>query len=934
MFEKKLICPAFGTDYVQFVAKRIHEHGKKNPLGVKDVVVFVPTQRIAARLSDLLAALETTHVMPTIYTLGAITFDDVLELTGIQQNPQTLLSARAVQLHLAQIIMHENRDTFRVNLSQAIHLAEDLTGLLATLTYHDRGIADLENVVADEFASHWQITIGFLKQIYQAWLQYCDDHNVCDSAVYHAQAVKALIRAWHHTPTARTVIALGSSGSLPLTMDLLVAISRLENGYIVAPLGSDRLVKSQDELQGTNPLRPENPTHPLAPADRLIETIADRTHGNVVCIARGSPPVTARINKTLAFLSSQTSVAECPSQTATHDDMLEAIVADDQEQEAQVIACIVRTTLETKNKTLMLITHNRQLARRVGALLMRWGIHVGDSAGQPLSTTHGGGATLEVLNALCNHKEPLSLSLYLLQQYKELSEQDAHAYRTCEQMLRRKQCKETPPWPPEVTTFANELLRVRNRLQSGLHHIADLVAAHKGLCTSVFTPSHHVGKMWDLLSETGGVTPRHSLADYETLFQALMHSETARTNDHHVHPRVQILGPLEARGMRADVVILGSLVQGDWPRSIPSDPWMSRAMRRDVGLSPLEQRMGLSCHDFLSALSNDHVYLTRSLRVNGREQIPTSWWTRCAAFFSTHDQTQKWTSLARHVCDKMIMPLVWERPAPVPELALRPKRFSASDVGRLVVDPYSIFAKQVLNVRPLNPREIFPDAALRGTVLHRVFELAMQYFQTTRVVPTIDVLCIWLEQACTEERVESNYRYAWLPRFHVIFEWFIKHLTAHPPAQTFCEVWGEWIMPDGYTIFAKADRIDVDSHGGLHVIDYKTGGVPTRKNVMLGFAPQLLVEGVIAKHNGFEGVPAGRVRSLQYWSLTGGQTNGQITCFDTDIADILETAEEGMKVLFQHYGCPEASYPACPHEVHAPPYNDYEVLARRSEWLA
>ena len=53
-------------------------------------------------------------------------------------------------------------------------------------------------------------------------------------------------------------------------------------------------------------------------------------------------------------------------------------------QEAELIAGLMRKTLETPNKTAMLVTPDRMLARKVQAALMRWNIIVDDSAGSSL----------------------------------------------------------------------------------------------------------------------------------------------------------------------------------------------------------------------------------------------------------------------------------------------------------------------------------------------------------------------------------------------------------------------------------------------------------------------------------------------------------------------------------------------------------------------
>ena len=60
------------------------------------------------------------------------------------------------------------------------------------------------------------------------------------------------------------------------------------------------------------------------------------------------------------------------------------------QEEATVIALLLRQTLEDAGATAALVTPDRDLARRVAAELRRWGIEIDDSAGAPLDKTPPG----------------------------------------------------------------------------------------------------------------------------------------------------------------------------------------------------------------------------------------------------------------------------------------------------------------------------------------------------------------------------------------------------------------------------------------------------------------------------------------------------------------------------------------------------------------
>ena len=73
-------------------------------------------------------------------------------------------------------------------------------------------------------------------------------------------------------------------------------------------------------------------------------------------------------------------------------------------------------------------------------------------------------------------------------------------------------------------------------------------------------------------------------ASYIGIFLELIKDATIRKN-YGTHPRLSILGPMEARLQRPDIMIIGGLNEGIWPLTPNQDPWMSRPMRKEFGLN-------------------------------------------------------------------------------------------------------------------------------------------------------------------------------------------------------------------------------------------------------------------------------------------------------------------------------------------------------------
>src|SRR5437660_11754800 len=100
--------------------------------------------------------------------------------------------------------------------------------------------------------------------------------------------------------------------------------------------------------------------------------------------------------------------------------------------------------------------------------------------------------------------------------------------------------------------------------------------------------------------------PDLTLAEYASVFKEFMVGQSVRFRPQK-HPRLAILGTIEARLFHADVMILGGLNEGTWPPDMTMDPWLNRPMRKIMGFPAPERRIGLSAHDFAQAFASPKV---------------------------------------------------------------------------------------------------------------------------------------------------------------------------------------------------------------------------------------------------------------------------------------------------------------------------------------
>ena len=83
---------------------------------------------------------------------------------------------------------------------------------------------------------------------------------------------------------------------------------------------------------------------------------------------------------------------------------------------------------------------------------------------------------------------------------------------------------------------------------------------------------------------------------------------------------------------------------------------------------------------------------------------------------------------------------------------------------------------------------------------------------------------------------------------HIVFENERRADLSH----IYSEVEGRYVFPlaDGssFTLSGTADRIEARTDVTLALVDYKTGRIPSLKQVRAGFSPQLTLEAAMAEH--------------------------------------------------------------------------------------
>ncbi len=946
-----------GVDFPKALVEGLLAHCQGLPPdSLAKAQVILNTTRMARRVRQLFDA-GPAVLLPQLAMLG--------DLTAAVPLPPAVPPLRR-RLELTQLV--SKLLDAQPDLASRASLY-DLSDSLATLIDEMQGEGVSTDVIRDldvsDQSGHWaraQSFIGIADQL-------VDQHDgLLDKEARQRLLVTELIASWEVHPPQHPVILAGSTGSRGTTLMLMEAIARLPQGAVILPgFDFDQPASVWSELD--NPLSSED--HPQYRFHKLLRDLDIRAE-NVQPWSDETPITTAR-NRMVSLALRPAPVTDAwmregpmlqDLDTATRD--LTLLEADSPRAEALAIALRLRKAAED-GQTAALITPDRMLTRQVSSALDRWDILPDDSAGLPLQLSPPG-RFLRHVAALFSKRLTSDKLLTLLKHPLTHSgaERGLHLLHTRDLELHIR--RNGPPFPDRMSfeAFATDRELTAGWLDWLCHCFAaievrdDLTLAHwlerlRELAEMIACGSQAAGSggLWEqkagrealavienLETEAhhAGMLSAHDFAD---LLGALLSQGEVRDRDA-PYGSIMIWGTLEARVQGADLVILGGLNEGSWPESASPDPWLNRQMRSQAGLLLPERRIGLAAHDFQQAIAGREVWLTRAHRTDEADTVPSRWVNRITNLLSgLPDQNgpehlaqmrargQVWLDWARAL-EKPTPIASAIRPSPRPPVTARPRKLSVTEIPRLIRDPYAIYAKHVLRLKPLNSLVQEPDALLRGIVLHRVFEIFIKETLNDPTALTTENLLETTSHELAQDVPWPVARSLWQSRIRRIARDFVdgeRQRQQRAKPISFEALGQARLDPLDFTLTCRADRIDADERGFLHLYDYKTGTPPTVSQ-QKKFEKQLLIEAALVEQGGFSDLGFGEVQSATFLGL--GSTLKEVAApLDNDPP---AQVWEELKALISTYFEPNQGYSSRSMVHKDDLIGDYDHLARFGEW--
>jgi ATP-dependent helicase/nuclease subunit B len=973
--------------FAEDLARGIHDAlSPGGPEALADAIVLTPTRRGARALADafLRAAGGKAVLLPQIRAVGDLDEGEPpFEPGALSLAVPAAISPLRRRFELARLIAeHEAAGGRSIDAPGAIEMADALGAFLDSAQIEETLDPDaIEGLVEGDLARHWRRSAAFLAVATRRWPERLHELGLIDPTARRVQLLRLLAEQWTDDPPRTPLIAAGSTGTAPATADLLGVVACAPQGLVVLPgldldLAEDawRQVGEQHpqgamkrliERHGLN--RADIAAWPLA--ENAAEAARGRSRRRIVNEALRPAEATADWRVQIEALRREgESTGVDPVAEGLQGLSVAAVRTE--EEAATVAALLLREALETPGLTAALVTPDQALARRVSARLARWGVEADSSAGASLASFPTGTLLGLLSQAAVEPMEPAGLLGLLKHPWTRLGadEEGLTAAREAIERyaLRGSRCRDWAALDrrldgyPEAADVAHRLQAVFDRAAAPFAHgDADatvaaraLAEAAEQLCTG---PDGETGGLWAGASgeaaaallagliEEGEALPPVTAAGFAALIASLLDGETVRTGGS-THPRLRILGAIEARLVRADRLILAGLEEGVWPQGAPIDPFLSRPMREKLGLPPPERRIGLSAHDFAQAACAKEVVLLHSERRGGQPAVQSRWLWRLSTLargagveLPERPEVLAWAR-ALDAPDSET-PRYAPRPMPRPPVEVRPRSLYVTRIERWVRDPYAIYAQRVLNLEPMDRPDTPTEARARGNAVHKALErLSLEH---PHVLPEqVETL---VESLLIESLEDEGFGGAALARERPLLPRSAAFIVAFERRRRteglsiFVEQTGAFTFnaPAGkFTVKAKADRIEVIAGQGA-VIDFKTGRAPTKDEMSAGFAPQLTLTGAILSRGGFELAGPASPAGLIYVRVTGRRSPGEelIRAGGEEAAALSEEALEGLRRRVERFDDPDTPYASWAAPQFMTGYSgDYDHLARVREW--
>ena len=831
----------------------------------------------------------------------------------------------------------------QISYKMAMQLASELIHLLEETEKEQSNLTIIEQVLSEIstlFAAHMEETVEFLKIMYRYWYVFLQEQGYTTALRRRDTIFNAISSFLIENPPTYPIILAGSTGSQRVTSQFIKTLHSLSNGYVILP--------------GWDGFLPEEEWH-FIEAQQPLYCLKELIFQNAIKIneveewykeepQEKNPFLIQRFSFLSQAISTSQSITiskECNFDSTILEN-INYITCRNVNHEALTIFYAILDQLQKKSSKIALLTYDRQLVHQIKLYLQPYPIKIDDAAGLLLEHHPLWINFMLLLETVQHHYKIHYFLPYLLHSYTSLFQEDL-----VEPLKKLLFTTKNPSLISlkeaiEHFTFIDknveiELVKARDKIEQE-SHLLTLLFSKSSISLQEMLHAHFTlwkkwvnAKMLDseessyivnfieellLASEAfPAINPYHYSLIIKAFIKHTLYPEPAPEDPSHV----VILSPMDARYLHFDSIIMAGMNEDSWPKIPKTGPWLNKIMRKEMGFAPLEKSIGQSAQDFLGSFKASTLIMTRSLKNTQGDMAEESRFIKkllhfCEAVgfsspFNPDFPYNKWADLHFNTSINLGANSLF-----TPPIALKTLHYSVSSIALLMTDPIAFYYAYVLHIKPLPYYEKSSSKAYRGIWLHRVFT---DFINNTKEDFTESTFIEIANRLLPFE--DPAIILFWKPKISFLAPWFCANYREKQKSQT--QFYAEKYMsatfdsPRGpISISGRADRVEVDVDGNMTIIDYKTGKIPSKEEILKAITPQLWILACIFRKKKEE-MKARTLIDLQYYAILEQAPYVEIISF----AQILKSAgynfeeylaqfEASCLTLLEYYSYDENSF--------------------------
>ena len=648
------------------------------------------------------------------------------------------------------------------------------------------------------------------------------------------------------------------------------------------------------------------------------------------------------------------------------------------EQHAQAIALFVRAALAEQAQTIGIVCEDRRLARRTRSLLERSDIYLHDSVGWALSTTRAAAiveswlecieqdfpqhAFLDVLKspAFVNSDDTDQLNLiYRFEQDIVLHENIGSGldrYRDALQSRRNRLIN----WPTQTFNALESLIdKFSEQSIAFAPLLAKPIAAYQ-LLTALLESLHLLDaqnyfqtdsagqEVIQLLSRMLKAGQEQSLQIGWIEFRGWLKSELEQAYFVTQTPprnNVILLNLSQSHLLQFDALLIAAADETHLSGGNNHLPFFNDSVRAALGLPDWRQHIRQREFLFRQLLSSSpSILITWQQEDNGEPIAASPWITALQQFHQQlYNSTLEPAALKTWLTQAELFPAVNDAMVPIaktkppaPTIAAQsvPTKLTAGAHQRLIDCPYRFYVHDVLRLKPADEIREALQKSDYGNRVHRCLEAFhigvkglpgpfQQQLTEQNRANAIELISSIAEQIFHHD-IEDNFQHrGWLQRWLKFvpdyIDWQIKHNQQWQIQAG--EKQNEVALDTDTVLYGRIDRVEAQN-GKRQIIDYKTGSVPHRNEVLNGEDVQLSSYSLLLDH----------VDSVQYLGVDGSNgVNDRSHISGEELAQLRSAVQQRLQDLMHRIRHGEP-LPANGDEVTCR-YCDAAGICRRASWV-